>query len=119
MVLPVEMENLDVMVIPVMPEDQVLTVNPECKESKENLVSLVKAVSLVVMGQKVRMALKDILEDVVIVASKVEMDKREEMDHPVSVDLLDHQVHQDRMFESSSVLLKTWFTSFVTNYYKL
>ena len=119
MVLLVAMDSPDVMVCPVMSVDQVLMVNLECEENREHLVLLVKTVDLDVTDQKVPMALKGILEDVVLVVNKAEMDKREDRDHLVLVDSLDHQEHLDQMFELSSVLLKTWFTSFVTNYYKL
>ena len=119
MVLLVVMDSPDVMVCPVMSVDQVLMVNLECEENREHLVLLVKTVDLDVTDQKVPMALKGILEDVVLVVNKAEMDKREERGHLVLVDSLDQQERLDQMFELSSVLLKTWFTSFVTNYYKL
>ena len=113
------MDNPDAMVCPVMPVDQVLMVNLECKGNREHPVLLVKTVDLDATDQKVQMVPKGILEDVELVVNKAETVKREEMDHLVLVDSLDHQEHLDQMFESSSVLLKTWFTSFVTNYYKL
>ena len=119
MVLPVVMDNPVVMVCPVMPAGQVPTVNLECKENREHPVLLVKTVDLDATDQKVQVVPKGILEDVELVVNKAEMVKREEVDHLVLVDSLDHQEHLDQMFESSSVLLKTWFTSFVTNYYKL
>ena len=115
MVLLVVMDSPDVMVCPVMSVDQVLMVNLECEENREHLVPLVKTVDLDVTDQKVPMALKGILEDVVLVVNKAEMDKREERGHLVLVDSLDQQERLDQMFELSSVLLKTWFTSFVTN----
>lgn len=118
MALLVVMDNPDVMVHQVMPVDQDLMVNRECKVSKVDLVHLVKTADLDVTDQKVQMAPKDILEDVVIAVNKAEMDKKEDKAHPVLADLLDHQEHLDQMFESTSILLKTWFTSFVTNYCK-
>ena len=113
------MDNPDGMVCPVMPVDQVLMVNLECKGNREHPVLLVKMVDLDATDLKVQMVPKGILEDVELVVNKAETAKREEVDHLVLVDSLDHQEHLDQMFESSSVLLKIWFTSFVTNYYKL
>ena len=119
MVLLAVMDNPDATVCPATPAGQVLMVNLECKGNREHPVLLVKTVDLDATDQKVQMAPKGILEDGELVVNKAETVKREEADHLVLVDSLDHQEHLDQMFESISILLKTWFTSFVTNYYKL
>ena len=116
--LQVVMDNPAAMACPVTSVDKVLMVNQECKENKVHLVLLVKTANPDVMDQKVQLVPKDILEDVEPVVNKDEMDRREEQAHPVSADSLDHLAHLVQMFESSLVLLKTWFTSFVTNCYK-
>ena len=119
MVLLAVMDNPDATVCPVTPAGQVLMVNLECKVNREHLVLQAKTVDLDGTDQRVQMAPKGILEDVELVVNKAETVKREEADHLVLADSLDHQEHLDQMFESISILLKTWFTSFVTNYYKL
>ena len=117
--LQVVMDNPDAMVCLVTSVDKVPMVNQECKGNKVQLVLLVKTADPDGTDQKVQLVPKVILEDVEIVVNKDEMDRREEQAHPVSADSLDHQEHLVQMFELSLVLLKTWFTSFVTNYYKL